>query len=321
MLQSRRVKRRGRRRITRKARSMKGGAKVWSHNLSKKHVDRYYLYDDLTKKSRWDAPKVAIIVPFRDTVPVTDITRIESSRQMQRDRFTEYMLQFMKDGYHELHMNANFTIYFIEQTDDKRKFNRGKLLNIGFEIAKKDGCENFIFHDVDLLPSKELFPFYYNQFTGPMHIASVWKNRYENSKSYLGGITSFTAPQFEALNGFPNNYWGWGGEDDELLRRVKDVKMVTENPNVGTITDMENMNLRNKIATLKKNIRQMCYNKDELKAEHASWKENGLFNLDYENSTIERTDSKHLVNVKVDIKLNSHWTDNVSGVDDDQMVK
>lgn len=39
----------------------------------------------------------------------------------------------------------------VEQTADGRKFNRGKLLNAGFDMARDD-YDVFIFHDVDLLP-------------------------------------------------------------------------------------------------------------------------------------------------------------------------
>ena len=38
---------------------------------------------------------------------------------------------------------------------------------------------------------------------------------------YFGGITSFSEKQFREINGFPNNFWGWGGEDDELYKRTK----------------------------------------------------------------------------------------------------
>ena len=42
---------------------------------------------------------------------------------------------------------------------------------------------------------------------------------------YFGGITSFSAGQFKQINGFPNNFWGWGGEDDELYKRTKKVRL------------------------------------------------------------------------------------------------
>lgn len=46
---------------------------------------------------------------------------------------------------------SSFHIFIIEQSADGRKFNRGKLLNAGFDIARND-YDVFIFHDVDLLP-------------------------------------------------------------------------------------------------------------------------------------------------------------------------
>lgn len=48
-------------------------------------------------------------------------------------------------------MCSAFHIFIIEQSTDGRKFNRGKLLNAGFDIARND-YDVFIFHDVDLLP-------------------------------------------------------------------------------------------------------------------------------------------------------------------------
>lgn len=37
---------------------------------------------------------------------------------------------------------------------------------------------------------------------------------------FFGGVTAITGEHFEKLNGFPNNYYGWGGEDDELWYRL-----------------------------------------------------------------------------------------------------
>ena len=71
--------------------------------------------------------------------------------------------------------DADFVIYIIEQTNDGRKFNRGKLLNVGYDLAKKDGCAVVVFHDVDLPPSDELLPYYCTvpEPGKPCHIARV----------------------------------------------------------------------------------------------------------------------------------------------------
>ena len=47
--------------------------------------------------------------------------------------------------------SASFHIFILEQSRDGRKFNRGKLLNAGFDMSCND-YDVYIFHDVDLLP-------------------------------------------------------------------------------------------------------------------------------------------------------------------------
>lgn len=140
-------------------------------------------------------PKVAIIVPYRDVSK-------ERTREQQLHRFVPEMCKYLdKSG-------ADYEIFIVEQSDDKRKFNRGKLLNIGFDIACKQNCSIFIFHDVDLLPSLELQPYYLQLPTeNPIHIARVW-DRYNSNPSYFGGVVSFSKQMFERVNGFPNTFWG-----------------------------------------------------------------------------------------------------------------
>lgn len=43
--------------------------------------------------------------------------------------------------------------------------------------------------------------------------------------TYFGGVSAMTTDQYKAINGFSNEFWGWGGEDDDLYNRVKYRKM------------------------------------------------------------------------------------------------
>ena len=79
-----------------------------------------------------------------------------------------------------------------------------------------------IFHDVDLIPSNDLLSYYTTTPSQPVHIARVW-SRYNDNPEYFGGVVAFTTEQFRLINGFPNNFWGWGGEDDEMMKRIHTV--------------------------------------------------------------------------------------------------
>ena len=40
-------------------------------------------------------------------------------------------------------------------------------------------------------------------------------------RGYTGGVLSVWRAQFETINGFSNEFWGWGGEDDDFYNRLK----------------------------------------------------------------------------------------------------
>ena len=107
-----------------------------------------------------------------------------------------------------------YKIYVIEQADEK-EWNRGLLYNAGFQVAGTDDRTYlFINCNTDYKIPEEPLPdeFFYH------------KDGFLDLQGYDGGLGSLCAFYFEAYdkcNGFPNNFWGWGGEDIAIKRRIE----------------------------------------------------------------------------------------------------
>lgn len=128
-----------------------------------------------------------------------------------RNRY-EHLIIFKKiiTDYLETNNYFNYRIIIVEQ-DNAKLFNRGKLCNIGFIESERQKCDYVIFHDVDILPINVDYSYSNN----PIHLIS------DNIpfESYFGGVTLFPSGIFKKINGYSNNYWGWGFEDDDLRYR------------------------------------------------------------------------------------------------------
>ncbi|KAM4876815.1 beta-1,4-galactosyltransferase 1 [Thomomys bottae] len=156
--------------------------------------------------------KVAIIIPFRN-----------------RQEHLKYWLYYLHPTLQR--QQLDYGIYVINQAGDTM-FNRAKLLNIGFKEALKDYDYNcFVFSDVDLIPMDDHNT--YRCFSQPRHI-SVAMDKFGFSLPYVqyfGGVSALSKQQFLTINGFPNNYWGWGGEDDDIFNRLVFKGMSISRPN------------------------------------------------------------------------------------------
>ena len=147
--------------------------------------------------------KLGVIIPYRE-------------REEHLERFIEHFTEFMSDK------KINYQIFVIEQYDIK-PFNRGRLLNIGYKIAISQGCDYICFHDVDMLPEEVD----YSYPTKPTHLASQLSNYNYGLPydEYFGGVTLFNKYDFELINGYSNEYTGWGASDDDLLNRCYEKKL------------------------------------------------------------------------------------------------
>jgi hypothetical protein len=170
-----------------------------------------YLPLEIAEAKQFPQGTPTILVPFRE--------QVEQKRGEQLKKFTSHI--------HRYHPDWNVLV--IEQTDDGRKFNRGALLNVGAKIADKSGIEYVIFHDVDLLPLMKIVPYYTAFPEKPIHIGKAWTAKYD-SPTFLGGVLSMSVEDIKKTNGFPNQFWGWGGEDDALRNRIKAKKIEVYQP-------------------------------------------------------------------------------------------
>jgi len=137
-----------------------------------------------------------------------------------RNRET-HMHEFIpKIGRYLKKQNIDFQIYIIHQVDDKL-FNRGATKNIGAKIAFEEGCDYIVWHDIDMIPEINGGADYSYPTEAPRHIATqISQMNYQlKYHEYFGGAVLFTKEQVEATNGYSNEYWDWGMEDDDLFWR------------------------------------------------------------------------------------------------------
>lgn len=151
--------------------------------------------------------KLGVIVPYRN-------------RPEQLKVFKEYISNYLysKGIHHE--------VIVVEQKDDT-PFNRGLLLNWGCRKAEWTDCDYVVFHDIDMLP----VDVDYSYTDNPVHLVENLEIPEEEDSlfyDYFGGVTMFNLRDIKRVNGFSNNYIGWGFEDDDLFLRCQEKGVKTD---------------------------------------------------------------------------------------------
>jgi len=143
--------------------------------------------------------KLGVCVPYRN-------------REEHLNQFVPRVGKYLKD------QKIDFQMYFCHQTDDKL-FNRGATKNIAAKHAFEEGCDYIVWHDIDMIPESGADYSYPKDH--PVHLATRISQMDYRLKyhEYFGGAVLFTKEQVEATNGYSNDYWDWGMEDDDLFWR------------------------------------------------------------------------------------------------------
>jgi hypothetical protein len=254
-----------------------------------------------------------VIVPYRDPG--------DGSRKAQLKQFKEQMNLIFKE-------QTDLRIYIIEQESkrddygllpelvkqpntDMAKFNLGILKNIGFSIASqamkgKKKKAYYVLSDVDMLPSMKLVDDYLTYPTHPIHLGNTGTryNQSGNDPHFLGAVVSVNQEEFEQVNGYPNNFWGWGGEDNALNRRLHDnhipIRKSTE-----PVIDLENISLQDKLTTLRIGKMKEMRKREKLDEDKTTWSENGLSSLEGSYKVTKKLKMKHITHVKVFLHIDA----------------
>ena len=247
--------------------------------------------------------EINIVVAYRDPG--------DGSRKTQLEIFVDQMNIIFKD-------RAKTNIYIIEQESDRNdyddlpelfqqpnsrmaKFNLGMLKNIGFTIANKKDKDNSytILTDVDLLPSKNLVETYLSYPENVIHLANKGTryNKDGKNKSFLGGAISVNSEDFKKCNGYPNNFWGWGGEDDALYHRLEENKIKIDRGEYPVI-DLEDYSLEEKLDILRSKQLKEMRKVEKVKDDKKDWKNNGLSNLEDKYKIINKSKYNNIDNTE-----------------------
>ena len=267
------------------------------------------LQDAVSEDSQRNNLTMNLIVAYRDPG--------DGSRKSQLRMFKQQMNKLFKD-------QTKLKIYIIEQESNRTdyaslpdllkqegtsmaKFNLGVLKNIGFQMASKkhNKGEYYILSDVDLLPSPELIKDYLTYPKSPIHLANMG-TRYNvdgSDPNFLGGVISVSKQDFEKANGYPNNFWGWGGEDNALNERFKKNNIkVTKSQ--APVIDLEKYTIKEKMAKLKQGKLKEMRKWEKLDEDKETWKENGLSNLDETYKVVEKMKKDNITHMKVYLEVN-----------------
>lgn len=153
-------------------------------------------------------PRLNIVVPYRD-------------REAHMREFLPHMRAYFARDKQD--RNIPYRVTIVEQ-EKGLPFNRGALKNIGFLLAEADYT---CFHDIDYLPLWADYSWtdrptgivWFGAETRPVAPGRSPVRVGHDMNIFFGGALLVPNDLFRQVNGYSNDYWGWGYEDMDLMRR------------------------------------------------------------------------------------------------------
>ena len=136
--------------------------------------------------------------------------------------------------------SANYNIFIINE--NHLNYNKNKLYNIGYHLAKNDNCDFVIFHNENILPNENMLGYYITYPKDPLILD------YEVSKKSCN-ILSISLMDFEQCGGFDMSE----KNSKSFLKQINDNNMTIHIPTTGSFSLIENNTNSKKINFIKNN--------------------------------------------------------------------
>lgn len=154
--------------------------------------------------------RLSLVVPYRD-------------RAAHLREFVPHVCQYFARD--KLDKEIPYRVLVVEQAPGL-PFNAGALKNIGFALTA-DESDYTGFHDVDYLPIWADYswvdiptPIVWNGAEKrPVRVGDPTAGVVTAGRDFFGGAVLVPNDLFRNVNGYSNDYWGWGREDEDLRRR------------------------------------------------------------------------------------------------------